>query len=180
MKICIHEDCERKSKARNMCLMHYKRIWKKDGFPKDSPLDFLESIKDTTIKECIEYPYYIEDGKYGRVVINGKKVLAHRISLAMKQEIEVPDSNILCLHKSEICHNRKCVNPNHLYWGDKNQNFWDMKKDHKKLPLASLTDNEVRAVRLSSLSPKQISDQYGVSEETIRRIIRGDTYYYVD
>ena len=51
----------------------------------------------------------------------GKILYAHRTSYEAFNG-SIPEGKLVC-HK---CHNRKCVNPNHLYIGDKRTNAQDM------------------------------------------------------
>ena len=60
---------------------------------------------------------------YGRIWVKGKPKLAHRVSMFLYKDFDL-NSDKLILHKPE-CNNRKCVNPDHLYIGDHNDNMRD-------------------------------------------------------
>jgi len=57
---------------------------------------------------------------YGRIKLNGKTVMAHRVAYAMLKG-EVPKHLILC----HTCDNPSCVNPDHLFLGTHKDNALD-------------------------------------------------------
>lgn len=69
---------------------------------------------------CWEWKGTIEPGGHGRMRI-GNKMLVHRIAWAMAYG-PIPDGALVC-HK---CGNPACVNPEHLYLGDKSTNAIDL------------------------------------------------------
>lgn len=50
---------------------------------------------------------------YGKMRLNGKLQLAHRIMLAEKLGRPIADG-MVAAHAPIICHNRSCINPEHL------------------------------------------------------------------
>ena len=65
---------------------------------------------------------------YGGFELDGKTVAAHRASYMMFHGV-VLSSEQCVLHK---CDNRSCVNPDHLYVGDKKQNRKDFMERHPR------------------------------------------------
>lgn len=77
---------------------------------------------DKTVKngECIEFTGGIGSHGYGVIWLNGKNQNAHKASYLLNVG-DVPIGSWV-LHK---CDNKKCINPYHLYLGDRGQNTKD-------------------------------------------------------
>ena len=126
---------------------------------------------------------------YGKFHSYGKTWQAHRWIMVAIGKLE-PESDLCVLHK---CDNRSCVNPNHLYLGDRYQNAQDIKtrnrthliRDPKlgqKNPSAKLTDDQVRTIkrRLMNRHPgKDLALEYGVSKTTISEIKHGKVWGHI-
>lgn len=59
--------------------------------------------------ECWEWTGVLEPTGYGRMSVNGRNVMAHRICYELHVG-PIPDGLFL----DHLCHNRRCVNPEHL------------------------------------------------------------------
>jgi len=132
---------------------------------------------------CIEWLGHIySDTGYGHAIMrhNGKNYSIGAHVLAKLIEVgEIPDG-VCVLHKNS-CHNRKCVNPDHLYLGTKKDNAKDMVElgtattlimgfSH---PSSTLTDKEIEQVRelLSSGWPQDsIARKLAINQSTVSRI----------
>ena len=62
---------------------------------------------------------------YGMFGFDGTMKCAHRISMHFHRGFNLESKDFI-LHKNE-CHNRRCVNPEHLYVGNNNDNMKDVK-----------------------------------------------------
>lgn len=70
---------------------------------------------------------------YGEVRLFGQTFLVHRLSCFVYHDLDLNDKTKLALHKN-ICHNRLCFNPDHLYIGSNSDNIKDSIKlgNHKE------------------------------------------------
>jgi len=80
---------------------------------------FMEKVKKTDY--CWPFVSIIRTNGYGLFWLNGKNWNAHRASYFLHYG-EIPDGKWV-LH---TCDNSACVNPHHLYLGDRHQNARDM------------------------------------------------------
>jgi len=100
------------------------------------------------------------------VWLNGKEQRAHRVIL---RELHVPIAGMEVRH---LCHNKRCINPDHLTVGTHQENMADSAAintmDHK------LTLEEVDEIRRDSRPQQAIADDYGLNQSNVSRIKSGD------
>ncbi len=117
-------------------------------------------------------------GKYGCLEVNGVLTAAHRFSWQIHFGNII--NNLCVLHK---CDNTLCVNPNHLFLGTSSDNNKDRAIKNRSWkpkgilhPLAKLTDDEVRRIRIlykeEDYSQRELAKLFGVSQECIRKILK--------
>lgn len=119
----------------------------------------------------------VGSGTYGTMTRNikgGKSLykLAHRFSWE-RHNGPIPEG--LCvLHKCDV---RTCVNPGHLFLGTQKDNLHDMHKKGRDIPPAGsrnshakIAEKDVRYIRNSEGSDKDISDKFGIQTQTVKRI----------
>jgi len=78
--------------------------------------------------KCWEWQGYVGTGGYGRITINYKDELVHRIAFQLSHG-EIPDGMCVC-HK---CDNRICCNPDHLWLGTLADNNRDCSEKGRKV-----------------------------------------------
>lgn len=113
MKICVIKDCTARIVKTGLCSVHYKRRAKGDySIPiKKKPRNDLITVMSRiyyAVSGCHEWLGEIHRG-YGRASINGKRMRVHRYFWEMKNG---PIAKGLHLHHK--CHNKACVNVEHL------------------------------------------------------------------
>jgi hypothetical protein len=112
---------------------------------------------------------------YGRMQINGRYQMAHRLSYEIYVG-QIPDGHIVC----HTCDNPACVNPDHLWPGTDKSNSDDKirkgrwrgleRRPGQELSYAKLNDADIYAIRADGRSYAAIGRAYGVGTSHIRDI----------
>lgn len=117
---------------------------------------------------CHEWQAYTDSHGYGRIKVGGFSAKAHRVALFLEDE-NVDESRVL-----HSCHNKCCVNPNHLRLGSSSDNTQD-ELDRNNFAPATLTTSEVEEIRTRydkrNVTQAELGDEYGVGQDQISRIV---------
>lgn len=128
------------------------------------------------MNDCIEWTGAIDTHGYGQLYmkLNGTRKLyrAHRMSFWMCHGVN-PEGQMV-LHK---CHNRKCINPEHLYLGDHKQNMADRKASGRNRSGKDTPVEVVHKVRelCKTNTQRRVAKYLGISKSTVADIMRGKT-----
>lgn len=134
---------------------------------------------------CWEWKGSLSDKDYGRMRINGKKFLAHRVSYMLFKG-KIPDG-LFILHE---CDNHRCVNPKHLHLGTAKENLHEAIQRGRALignlnpmmmyPKRGETNNNVKLTEVqvkeiiqlvnNGVNHKEIAAKFGVSSGNISSI----------
>lgn len=123
---------------------------------------------------------------YGCFYLGHKKLLAHRYSY----ELHYGDpGELLVCHK---CDNKGCVRPDHFFLGTASENILDAHRKGlvrlnppkgERCPWAKLTNEIVHSLRAryaqGGISFKTLGAQFGVSEMTASRAVRGESWKHI-
>lgn len=110
---------------------------------------------------------------YGIIFFLGVQYRVHVLSCEIK-EGRKRKSNEVTMH---LCNNKICFNPDHLKFGSSSENARDARKnDHKG---SKLTHDNVREIRKSSDTMKELAQKYNVSVSTIGDVIIGKTWNHI-
>jgi hypothetical protein len=139
---------------------------------------------------CWEWRGKLNESGYGILNSDDNKVQlrAHRLSYQIHYYPQTLDGLCVC----HVCDNRKCVNPEHLFIGTRDDNNRDMREKGRasKPPLhigenchrAKLTANDVRTIRrlLGEGAPAcDLAGTYNTTTTNIRYIQIGKTWKHL-
>lgn len=196
-KTCSIEDCDNPSRARGWCTKHYQR-WQQHGDaqaavinkPADGePLAYFNAHVDIETDDCIEWPYGTNSRGYGVVYLASQPIYVH--VLACERRHGARPAGMEVTHAPGTCHNRRCFNPRHLAWDTPSVNNSTHKEIDgtlaigEKNPRARLTNTQVEQVRArwesgGRITKRDLAAEFGVSEMTIGRALRGESWRQTD
>jgi predicted XRE-type DNA-binding protein len=189
---CKFDGCDRDAVCKNYCDMHYRRLLRR-GDPANRGqrlVDTGDAIERFNKKYIVQ-----ENGCWiwtGNKRPNNKNVLyprhhlddgksegAHRFSYKIFVG-EIPAGQYVC-HKCDV---PLCVNPDHLFLGTHQDNMRDMVQKQRsytgrgenKKGRAKLTNIQALEIKNMHISQSKIAKIFGVSQATIGRIKRGESY----
>jgi hypothetical protein len=134
-----------------------------------------EILIDLSIPEpnsgCWIWTGAFKDSGYGRLDINKKTYVAHRLSWTLFKG-KIPKGSLIC-HK---CDNRSCINPDHLFVGTYKDNMQDCLKKNRfeSRATAKLKKEEVLKIRRladAGASRAGLARRFNVSRTLIHQII---------
>lgn len=189
---CAFDECERDAVSKNYCDKHYRRLLRRGDVN-----DFgSRKVEDGSAVERFHKKYEISDSgcwiwtagtrPNGKGVSyprhwtdDGKSIGAHRFSFELVHGL-IPKSMYVC-HK---CDTPLCVNPDHLFVGTHHDNMQDMVakkrsftgRGENKKGRAKLTNHQADQIRKMDVSHSKLAAMFGVSQTTISRIKRGESY----
>ncbi len=142
-----------------------------------------ENLKAKTQEDnsgCYNWLGCLDKDGYGISSIKGIKMPAHRASYILNHTSnDVKDKYVL--HK---CHNRRCINPAHLYVGTQKDNVQDQIKANTfvqgvKNGRARLKNEDIVFIRHSNLTARELASYFKVSYYTIWDILKGRTWKHL-
>lgn len=158
--------------------------------PRDGKRQPIEERFWTKVQKtagCWLWLGHFDKNGYGQLALPGRRggtLQAHRFSWQLHNG-PIPDGKCV-LHK---CDNPSCVNPKHLFLGTNYDNWHDMENKGRwkpggcpqgeKHPLAKLSDEQVKAIRLCSLSGPELARRYGVRPQTIYAVRNRETWKHI-
>lgn len=116
---------------------------------------------------------------YGQIGIKDKMIKAHRFSWILHFG-GIPE-DLCVLHK---CNNPRCTNPNHLELGDQKKNMQyktecNRQARGEKNGKSKLTGEEVKEIKESGLTKKELSKRYNIHRTTIGDILNNKTWRHI-
>lgn len=120
---CTFDGCDRPSRKKGLCDSHYQQhrkgkelrplmVW---GTPEER---FWSRVRMGSSHGCWEWTGAATSDGYGRLNVNGRQMLAHRLSWELANG-EIPKK----MDVDHRCSNPRCVNPDHLRVVTRSQNM---------------------------------------------------------
>jgi len=196
-RTCMTDGCDvTRIDARGMCSRHYG-AWRKnptfeaktrfDRTDAELRADELVRFNSKFVRgaddECWPWLASIMKVGYGQFENKLSSNTAHRFSLTIAVG-PPPQPNMDCCH---TCDFRPCVNPNHLYWGTRQQNVDDA-RSRGRIPLGEAHANslltkvsvaEIKSRARNGEMGTTLAREFGVHPNTIYSILRGDSWRHV-
>lgn len=135
-------------------------------------LAWLVTQVDHQGDECLIWPFPFRKDGYGQFKIGKRNTLAHRHMLCLATGIDDPNRDA-----AHNCGNRACVNPRHLRWATRKENFSDTIAHGTKLQgskrwNSKLTEADVAEILRSPLNQCELGRRYGVDQSLINKIVK--------
>jgi hypothetical protein len=140
-------------------------------------------IKSST--ECWEWQGRRNDSGYGEFDNGNRPHIASRVAYELTNG---PIDPVLKVCHS--CDNPPCVNPAHLWLGTNQENMLDAQQKGRlrggnglrgsAINRSRLCIEQVREIRVSGKSAKELAEQYGVSTTAIRKIWNRENWGWLD
>jgi hypothetical protein len=137
-------------------------------------VEYLRAKTLTTERGCHEWQGLRDASGYGRLDIDNKGRMAHRVAWELTNG-PIPDG-MLALHR---CDNPSCINPAHLFIGTQKDNMQDMltkRRHYVGRHSAKVTEEQIAEIR-RRFKPRgpganraKLAAEYGLSVSQIRRI----------
>ncbi len=133
----------------------------------------------TAPSACWYWHGWIDSNGYARFDVQGLSYKASRIAYFLLTGNDL-EGNLAC----HSCDDPECVNPHHIWRGDDAANAHDMALKGRatrgeRNPRHKLTEGEVREIRASSDSGRDLAAQYDVSEATISMVRNNKVWKHV-
>ena len=183
---CSIEGCDTRVYAKRMCERHYARV-RRHGSPYVDKRAERRDSAEWLWSHYIPVPEsgcWIWEGNatpqgYGFMKVGPDRVLTHRLAYSLAAG-PVTGSDCV-LHR---CDNPSCINPSHLFLGTRADNNADRTRKGRHVygsasPNAKLTDEVVRRARISDEPLPVLAARHGVSHETMRLAVLGQTWRHI-
>jgi hypothetical protein len=166
----------RKGASHMKTVEHFKNEW----FDKILN-NFWTKVKKT--ETCWLWIGGVHKNGYGAFTVLRHHLTPHRFSWTLHKG-EIPEGYWV-LHKCDV---RLCVNPEHLFIGDRDMNISDMVLKNRQAKgttsgVCKFTEEQVREIRMSYVpwktSMQSLADKYGVTVNSIFQIVHRKTWRHI-
>lgn len=146
---------------------------------------FWKLIRRGAPTDCWPLIRTIHTGLHGQIMVNRRRLMAHRIAYALTRG-PIPHGAVIC----HTCDYRPCCNPSHLFLGTIADNNADMYQKGRnpcapgeRNGSAKLTDDQVRQIlnryESKNISTAELAREYGVHEGSVQSLLRGQSWKHI-
>jgi hypothetical protein len=144
-------------------------------------LELLPRFLEKTLQgeNCWLWQGSIDTQGYGQLTVAQKPLQAHRLAYTLFKG-DIPAGSVI----RHSCHNRQCVNPQHLCQGTQKDNIQDSVKAGRmasgerngraKLTLENV--EEIKQLRQQGWSQQKIGQKFNLHHTTVGSLLRGKTW----
>lgn len=141
---------------------------------------FWARVERCGSEECWSWTGGLSGRGYGEIWVDGKKVIASRLSWMIGNGRTIPAGLFVC----HTCDNPKCVNPAHLFVGTQSENINDAaRKGRLVVPVKShLTESDVREMRqlrAAGATQRDLCSRFKLHRSSFYRIVTGQRWKHV-
>ena len=143
---------------------------------------FWEKVNIKGSDECWEWIASKATG-YGLFSYRGRLVTAHRFIWELSNGL-IPKGGWIC----HTCDNKLCVNPNHLYLGDRASNARDaitrgQQARGERMGSSKLTNKDAIRIRkeyeTGKISQSKLGKENGVTQQTVCSLLSRETWKHI-
>ena len=138
-------------------------------------VDLTQQVTRAELTPCWLWCGAVNEDGYGLMKVDGRKRRVHRLSYTwFAGEI----GNLCVLHK---CNTPACVRPDHLYLGTQQNRMRNGKSvKGERNGMARLTEKQVKEIRASDMSLKDIAYVYAIAVPTVSNIRKRRRWAHVE
>jgi len=190
-RICSIDNCDKPFYCRGFCNFHYDRhrrgidLYAPKKLRNGGLRAWLDANKDYQGDDCLDWPFGKLNSGHGAVAIDGGHVTSASRAMCILAHGEPPAPKMDAAHSCGNGH-EGCVNPKHLRWATRTENFADMiahgtKAFGESTSQAKLTEAQVRKIMTmkGDYSQARIGKMFGVKGSTIGRIHRKEAWQHL-
>jgi len=140
---------------------------------------YLRSRADLNEAGCWVWRFSVTNQGYPSLTHNNERVKGHR--LAYRTFVGPIPEGAHVLHR---CDNRRCINPDHLRLGTNADNVLDRNSRGRQARgessgSARITESDVRLIRSSGLTNRELGEMLGLARHTVCGIRNGRSWKHV-
>lgn len=172
-RTCTFPGCNRPHSGNGLCSSHRRQQLQGKPLTTLRTMMTLEQkfwVRVNKTADCWLWTGNLDDDGYGRLRVPTGHLRAHIYSYELHNNA-VPTGMVV----RHLCHNRRCVNPDHLALGTPKENVHDSIRDKRmaygtKHRWSTLTEDQVKAIYSDTRHVNEIAADYGVGRSAVYHI----------